>query len=456
MLPFLAATLLPVLGQSVYREPDFKTDLFDSKALSATDGQRIEWGRALTAIARNFPKDATVSARAKAMGLFLTMQLLPMDRDAVIGNYHLRRALEPTPTPYYLEKSMVLALLESAVAKPGETDADRVCQTLMQDVLDELLDRERSDGLAWQRSVSSPARPLKRHSTRISLMDFNGNTRSWAANGLIDESKPFSVKMRGRPFRVSQKFRSDLEEHYPYLSQHLQVMLMTNVVAESMGTPTEFLISLFIRQMADGWTWDPDMVLCPQSGKDNPVAFMHAMNRYFQRQLKLPRVLMVPPLPAETFRDWMAFDQMHRVLATEWIAVSTAEEAAQWHTPTPDQQKARGLFSNCQGFMRRPTFNRRALANHQGIRSHLNEIKALELSHLSASVLSFYANLQSNPKASLQASLEWVNALSAKVMISGSNRYSKRFKNEICDRALEQIRRISPNLNSKVKPLVSA
>jgi hypothetical protein len=143
-------------------------------------------------------------------------------------------------------------------------------------------------------------------------------------------------------------------------------------------------------------------------------------------------------------------------LATEWIAVSTAEEAAQWHTPTPDQQKARGLFSNCQGFMRRPTFNRRALANHQGIRSHLNEIKALELSHLSASVLSFYANLQSNPKASLQASLEWVNALSAKVMISGSNRYSKRFKNEICDRALEQIRRISPNLNSKVKPLVSA
>ena len=204
MLMLFAISLLSVTAQTVYQEPDFKTKLVDPIELSVKGEQQLEWARALTAIARNFTDDLSVSPRAKAMGLVLALQLQPYDRDALIGSYHLRRSLEPTPTSYYLDKKDVITRLQSSLAQPGATDADRVWQTLIKDVLDELTDGERSDGLAWKRTVMPPARPLKRSSASVTFMDSLGASRTWSASGRIDESSGFSANVRGEPFTISK------------------------------------------------------------------------------------------------------------------------------------------------------------------------------------------------------------------------------------------------------------
>ncbi len=454
-------------SQEPYREPDFKTALLDGASLDLNSSTREDLTRALTALGRNFPDDPEVSSRVKAMGVLLAWHLQPEDRDAVVANYFLRRGIPPTPTAHYREKANVISLLEKTLSRRVEAGKDDRLNRLLTDVLDELLGRELSKGLAWLRTVAPPPRPLARETAEVAFIDAEGAWQLWRAKGQLLDEPMRQPRIQGPKASMMQflapSIREKLEERYPYVLPRLHMEVEGTGTDSAAGRERDTLLELLIGQLVDGWEWDASLALCGVGLAGAPPFpdLLNRLDKHLRRgDTREARVIMIPRRgnPGVFFRDWMALEQMHRVVATEFITAGSADDVTRWHAgENAEFQEARALFRECRRYLGGGRLlTPRRLVEDRRVYSRLQKMTQLMPSHESAAALWTYAHLSGELHASVGASLAWLDAIADKVTPLRPAAYTPRFKEELGLKAVDRLRAMRSKLDPRTKPLATA
>jgi len=455
----LGLGLISTQAQESYREPDFKMVLFDPSQLGLDEAAMQRLACALTALARNFPHDAEVSPRAKAMGLVLSLHLCPQDRDAVVANYFLRRGVPPTPTAYFREKADVLVLLENLFVGEERSEADDHLVLLLTDVLDELLGRERSNGRAWLGTVEAAPRPLARKTAEVFYIGMDGDRRSWRVDGELADDRQEQLVIQGPEgsVQLSQVVRERLEQRYPYAVCRLRLGLEGKGFDSMDMGERDTLLELLIMQLVDGWEWDSRLVVCGVGSRArHPPELLKRLSSQLRRETRDFRFVMISPVKPNFFHDWMALDHMHRLVATEIMAAKSADDVARWHVDRREWRAVHALFGECRTFLGNRPLNRHRLFDDHRVFLRLRQISTLTRSHVSAAALWSYGHLPGEMRASSDASREWLDIIADKVMLLKAKAYTPNFKERLCDKAVERIRAMRSRLHPQVKPLAAA
>ena len=445
--------LVSVRADEDYRQPDFKVSLFNQAELSLPQEQRIELAWALTGLARNFPDDEAITPRAKAMALLLSHHFLPFDRDTVVGNFHLRHGLATNPTGHYEEKQQIVARIEAIVSKDVSEETDLRLRGLLNEILDEVLDRESEGGSLWKDAVPPKLRPLKRRTARVQYFDESGNFRfvTGIAKPLTDEGT-FAITHDRRKQILSPAFHDGLARSHPFVARHLEMTLTGDSNSLGSRKRRDTLVRLLIEQMIDGWTWDLRSALCGV-GEDLADDRLFAQLNATAESPHEMAVILMPRQPPVAFRDWMAFDQLDRLTSVELIAADSVQDVVSWHAEDADKEAARALFLRCVAMLGRRVTSPEEIRLNNRLSNLLDQIEEAIPSHLSTTVLRKYGALAKPPRATFVASLDWLDKQAAKVMSVRSHRHDRRFRETVCDPLLKKLWKVDERLDVRTRKL---
>ena len=439
-----------------YRSPDFNVILFDQTKLALPQEQRIELAWALTSLARNFPDDATITPRAKAMVLLLSHHFLPFDRDTVVGNFHLRHGLATQPTGHYEKKEEIVARITTIVAGEALDEPDlRLCGLLV-DVLDEVLDRGSESAPSWNGAVPPKLRPLKQRTARVQFFNRAGRLLTLTASAIpLSEEGAFAVMQGRRRTILTPSFHEDLAMSHPFVAKYLKMTLHGGTLVSSSLKHKDFLVRLLIEQMVDGWAWDLKTALCGV-GEDLPAERSFAqLDASFEGTHTMTTILMPPQSPA-AFRDWMAFDQLDRLTSVELITADSVQEVVAWHSEDADRDQARALFTRCVPMMGKRIISPGEISLNRRLSTWLAQIEELIPSHLSTTVLRKYGTLTKPPRATLSASLAWLERQAGNVMGVDARGHDGNFGERVCGPLLKTLGKVDARLDIRTRELSRA
>ena len=436
-----------------YRQPDFAVVLFDQTALALPQEQRIELAWALTSLARNFPDDATITPRAKAMALLLSHHFLPFDRDIVVGNFHLRHGLATRPTGHYKKKEEIIARIESIVSIEGAEEPDSRLRELLTDVLDEVLNRESKGASLWDDAVPPRLRPLKQLTARVQFFDESGKFCyvTGVAKPLTDGGA-FSIIHEKRSQVLSPTFHDDLALSHPFVARHFEMTLTGDSRSLDSRMRRDTLVRLLIEQMVDGWSWDLRTALCGVGEDLSNERVFARLDATVSRSHSVDAILM-PSLPPAAFRNWMAFDQLDRLTLVELIAANSVREVIAWHAEDADRDTARALFLRCVPMLGKRITSPEEISLNRRLLTWLAEIEEAVPSHLSTTVLRKYGTLAKPPRATFAASLDWLDKQAGSVMGVSSQGHNRNFREKVCDPLLKTLWNVDRRLDLRTKDL---
>ena len=439
-----------------YRAPDFNVVLFDQSELTLSQEQRIELAWALTSLARNFPDDASITPRAKAMALLLSHHFLPFNRDTVVGNFHLRHGLATRPTGHYEKKEEIVARIEAIVAGEALDEPDLRLRGLLVDVLDEVLDRDSESAPSWNGAVPPKLRPLKQRTARVQFFDRAGRLLTLTASAIpLSEEGAFAVMQGRRRTILTPSFHEDLAMLHPFVAKHLEMTLPGMTLVSSSLKHKDFLVRLLIEQMVDGWAWNLKTALCGVGEGLSAERSFAQLDASFERTHTMTTILMPPQSPV-AFRDWMAFDQLDRLISIELIAADSVQEVVTWHSEGADRDQARALFSRCVPMMGKRIISPEKISLNSRLSTWLAQIEETIPSHLSTTVLRKYGTLAKPPRATLSASLAWLEKQAGKVMGVDARGHDRTFGERVCAPLLKTLGKVDARLDMRTREFARA
>ena len=436
-----------------YRQPDFKVALFDQASLALPQEQRIELAWALTGLARNFPDDETITPRAKAMALLLSHHFLPFDRDTVVGNFHLRHGLATRPTGHYKKKEEIVARIESSIAVEAPEEPDLRLRELLTEVLDEVLDRESESAPSWDGAIPPKLRPLKQRAARVQFFDESGKFHyvTGMAKPLTEEGA-FAITHQKRKVTFSPAFHEALATGHPFVSKHMEMTITGDSPSLGSRKRRDMLVRLLIEQMIDGWTWDRKTALCGVGEGLMGERLFAQLEATTSRPHGMATIL-IPPQPPVAFRNWMAFDQLHRLTSVEFIAAETVQDVVSWHAEDTNRDGARALFLRCVPMLGKRVTSPEEIRLNNRLSGWLAQIEEAIPSHLSAMVLRKYGTLEKPPRATFAASLALLDKQATKVIGVSIQRHDRRFREKVCEPLLKTLRKVDDRLDVRAKEL---
>lgn len=463
---FVCALLagITVHAKETYREPNFSIRLFEGGGLSLSADDKARSASLLTALARNYSADASVSPRAKAMGLVLALHLVPEAPEALIGNYLLRRNLPPKATPISETKAAVVSELESIALKARANVNDEAFSLLLHDLLAELEHVPTSPAKLWGGAVAPPPQPLKRRSAIVAYIDpDSGKLKQWEIEGSLAESvlpSP-SVDHEGTPSALPRSLSQRLKDRYPYIMERLQLSVRGRSEEELGAGERACILELLVLQLVEGWEWDSGMALCGLGGFHSPMELIQRIDRVHARkgdETEGLRMIVVPPtLNSGQLGDWMTLDKMERALSVTLLRAETASEIASWYPEPEGGIASEALFARCRQWVGKPLASPAQLAADRRVLPLLRQIAQQSREHVSSRALLDYHRLAGAfGRASKASSLMWLDDIGDRVMPLGTNRYLPSFAREVLRVESKRLREYRPRLHRETLPLVDA